>query len=465
MRRSILILLILVAGAACNKSEKPSSEVQTAPQGSASGTMEVISVEPVKLIPLTEVNLLQGGDFTSWKFGTPKPAGFTLPNEQFSSITREGIADNTVVAARQTWQQADVPGNYADQFRAELPGTEAGGSYRLEIDAGGMAHIGLWEAAETGTPQPLDLDFIITQPSQDSAKRYVRVFTPRVGGTVLIASHSQVQPASGHEVSWAGWRVTKAITAEPQPTPPPTPPGGDPAPGTEQTFAGIGFVWCPPGSAMMGTADASRVAAKLGGREEWYGDETPAHLVTFEKGFWISKTEITCTQWEDLMKTGEAVDDAKATIPKTGVSWEDCGKLVEALNASGQGTFALPTESQWEYACRAGSSEFFFFGDDPAPLADYAWLRSNVPDGALQPVGQKKTNAWGVCDMLGNAWEWCADLYGSYSQDAPRPIPILHTIRGGSVTSTESLTRCAYRAGMLVSAASPRVGVRLVREP
>jgi len=120
MYRLLLMLCIVATLGGCGKSaDAPDLEAaKPAADGLVPGTMEVVSVEPVKLLPLSEVNLLSGGDFHAWKFGTPRPAGFTLPNEQFSTLARESAAEDAVVLAVQTWLQADTPKAVTDHCRA-----------------------------------------------------------------------------------------------------------------------------------------------------------------------------------------------------------------------------------------------------------------------------------------------------------------------------------------------------------
>jgi formylglycine-generating enzyme required for sulfatase activity len=123
------------------------------------------------------------------------------------------------------------------------------------------------------------------------------------------------------------------------------------------------------------------------------------------------------------------------------VSWDDTQTLLSKLNqASPQEgmTFGLPTEAQWEYACRAGTTTFWHCGDSDAPLEDYAWFSANAGE-TTKPVGKLKANAWGLHDMYGNVWEWCADCfaadyYGQSPAEDPScpPTSDRRSIRGGS---------------------------------
>ena len=150
------------------------------------------------------------------------------------------------------------------------------------------------------------------------------------------------------------------------------------------------MVWCPPGAFTMGSDDGDR-------------DERPPHPVTLTKGFWLATTEVTQAQWTSVM--GNNPSHFKGdNLPVEKVSWNDCQEFCRKTGLQ------LPTEAQWEYACRAGSTgEYAGTGN----LDDMGWYDDNSDD-KTHPVGQKQPNAWGLYDMHGNVWEWCADWYGDY---------------------------------------------------
>jgi len=209
------------------------------------------------------------------------------------------------------------------------------------------------------------------------------------------------------------------------------------------------------------------------------GDERPAHRVKLTKGFYMGVTEVTQRQWVSVMPNNPSRYKG-GDQPVENVSFEDCVKfcklLTEKERAQGKlpkgAEYRLPTEAEWEYACRAGSKTKYCFGDSETELGEYAWYREN--SGRSHPVGAKKPNAWGLFDMHGNVWEWCGDWYGSYSAgEKEDPTGAPHTewgagshrvFRGGSWGSTAAYCRSAVR-----NSCSPRgrqfsgLGFRLVR--
>ena len=165
------------------------------------------------------------------------------------------------------------------------------------------------------------------------------------------------------------------------------------------------FVLIRPGSFTMGADKGNQ------------GDEKPAHKVTISKPFYLGKYEVTQEQWEKVM--GSNPSNFKGPkLPVEQVSWNDCQNFLAKLKKKVTGyEFRLPTEAQWEYACRAGSTGDYCFDDGETNVGEYGW-HSNTSGGKTHPVGEKKPNAWGLYDMHGNVWEWCSDAYGPYSSEA-----------------------------------------------
>ena len=203
-------------------------------------------------------------------------------------------------------------------------------------------------------------------------------------------------------------------------------------------------------------------------------DEKPGHNVTLTKPFYLGKYEVTQEQWQTAM--GSNPSNFKGPkLPVENVSWNDCHSFVAKLEEKTGRKFALPTEAQWEYACRADTTTRYSCGDSIVDLKDYAWFSDNS-DRATHPVGEKKPNPWGLYDMHGNVWEWCADSYSRSYPDGEATDPLVSSsgssrvLRGGawvnrpgplrSVTRSKLTPdfRCYYvglRCVMLVGEASP----------
>ncbi len=204
------------------------------------------------------------------------------------------------------------------------------------------------------------------------------------------------------------------------------------------------LVWIPPGEFLMGSPEDE---------EDRYADEGPQHRVRISRGFWMGKYEVTQAQWESVMGGNPSYITGDPMRPVERVMWEDCQAFLRKLNrrAGGSG-FRLPTEAEWEYACRAGTTTGFSFGDDYSRLRKYAWYYANS-DVTTYPVGGKKPNAWGLYDMHGNVWEWCeADWHDGYRGaptdgsawvDAPRGLD--RVFRGGGWNFDPGGSRSAFR--------------------
>jgi formylglycine-generating enzyme required for sulfatase activity len=161
----------------------------------------------------------------------------------------------------------------------------------------------------------------------------------------------------------------------------------------------------------------------MGSRKDDAGAK-PVHEVTITKPFYMGVYEVTQAQWKALMGRNPATFKGN-DLPVEQVSWEDCQKFLAKLKKkAGEGMVCrLPTEAEWEYACRAGSKTEYCFGFDVDSLGEYAWFGERI-DGKTHPVGQKEPNAWGLYDMHGNVWEWCADWYECwYYGKSPKEDP------------------------------------------
>jgi formylglycine-generating enzyme required for sulfatase activity len=217
---------------------------------------------------------------------------------------------------------------------------------------------------------------------------------------------------------------------------------------------GMNFVRIEPGKFVMGSSE--------------HNDEKPRHLVQISRAFYLCDSEVTQGQYQEVMGVNPSNFRGSDDLPVEKVSWLDavtfCNKLSEKEGRTacyrfngaeiavipGEG-YRLPTEAEWEYACRAGSTARFPFGNNEAELGEFAWFAGNA-ERQTHPVGQKRPNQWGLHDMLGNVWEWCQDGYDaryyakSSSADPPGPSgsPYL-VVRGGGWQNFSEHCRSAYR--------------------
>ena len=170
------------------------------------------------------------------------------------------------------------------------------------------------------------------------------------------------------------------------------------------------LVLIPAGKFIMGSPDSEH------GHQP---DEGPQHVVVISKPFYMGVTEVTQAQYEAVMGTNPKNPYAfkGPANPVDSASWNEAVEFCRKLSEKTGKTVRLPTEAEWEYACRAGTKTRFSFGDSEGALGDYAWYMGNSGN-KTQPVGRKKPNPWGLYDMHGNVMEWCADMYGNYSSEA-----------------------------------------------
>ena len=219
--------------------------------------------------------------------------------------------------------------------------------------------------------------------------------------------------------------------------------------------ARIELVVVAPGRFVMGSDDGDL-------------DERPAHAVTIPRAFMIGRTEVTRSQYAAVMGGDGGGEDA--ALPAAGVSWKDATEFCRKLSEATGRRYRLPTEAEWEFAARAGSTTAYCFGDEATNLDEYAWHAHNA-DRAAHPVSQKKPNAWRMADMHGNVWEWCADRYASgYYSVSPTENPggpdagDERVLRGGSWMSRAKSCRVTERIRYAVDVRYSDVGFRVVCE-
>ncbi|MCY2926365.1 MAG: formylglycine-generating enzyme family protein, partial [Planctomycetota bacterium] len=172
------------------------------------------------------------------------------------------------------------------------------------------------------------------------------------------------------------------------------------------------LVLIPAGKFMMGSPETEK---------DRQPDEGPQHEVTISKPFYMGVYEVTQAQYEAVMGTNPSAFKGSEN-PVEQVSWDDAVEFCKALSAKTGKAVRLPTEPQWEYACRAGTKTRFGFGDDDTDLRDYAWF-SGHSLSKTHPVGEQEPNAWGLYDMHGNVWEWCSDYYADSYANAKTTDP------------------------------------------
>ena len=254
---------------------------------------------------------------------------------------------------------------------------------------------------------------------------------------------------------------------------------GEPKPGTVITNSiSMKLAYIPPGEFLMGSPDSDDQADDY---------EKPQHRVRISKPFYLGVHEVTQKEWEDVMGTApwkgrkrvrEGNDYAASYV-----SWQDanafCRKLTDKENKRSRlnpgESYRLPTEAEWEYACRARSTTRFYFGNDLKSFGKYAWYIENAVKARehyAHTVGQKRPNAWGLFDMYGNVAEWCSDWFGEkYYGESPFADPqgppdgTGRLARGGGCFYVASLCRSAARVGFNPgkSGLDRDIGFRVVR--
>jgi formylglycine-generating enzyme required for sulfatase activity len=201
-----------------------------------------------------------------------------------------------------------------------------------------------------------------------------------------------------------------------------------------------------------------------------FDDERPVHHVTISESFYLSKYEVTQKQWYEVMEDNPSHfkgDD----LPVENVSWHDVQEFIKRLNKKETtDKYRLPTEAEWEYAARAGTTTRYSFGDDDSKLEEYAWYSENSGD-KTHPVGKKGANPWGLYDMHGNVWEWVQDKWHDTYDDAPADgnvwvdgVSVSQVFRGGSWFSPSGSCRLARRADGGPSDLDLDLGFRLIQE-
>jgi len=266
-------------------------------------------------------------------------------------------------------------------------------------------------------------------PAVTPVPKVKKVATP----TKAVVTQSQIKPATS--VSKA---KTPSVSKKHKSSVPPKPAVQSQA-GSRYTesLTGAEFVYIPPGEFMMGSPKG----------EPGRGDDETLQRVRLTRGFYMQTTPVTQEQWKKLMGNSPSYFKG-ATLPVENVSWNEAVEFCEKLSRNTGKKYRLPTEAEWEYACRAGRDTAYCFGKDSERLEKYAWFNKNS-GGKTHPVAQLESNAWGLHDMHGNVWEWCHRGSG-------------RVVRGGCWGDDARYCRSAIRGGHSPDYRSYDLGFRLV---
>ncbi len=257
--------------------------------------------------------------------------------------------------------------------------------------------------------------------------------------------------------------------------------------------------WIPPGRFLMGSPEHETVGlAKQDYEREWFEAEHPQHEVYITEGFWLFNTPCTQALWETVMNSNPSRFKSP-NRPIEQISWDDVQEFLQRINNRVPGlNLILPSDAQWEHACRAGthtalySGDIEILGDCNAPALDpITWYSGNSgveydlaegedtsawpdmqypnPRSGTREVGRKQPNPWGLYDMLGNVWEWCADGRRDYGREMQfNPFGPLEpggprVVRGGSWFNFARLCRCAFRSHVVPDERISNLGFRCAR--
>jgi len=300
---------------------------------------------------------------------------------------------------------------------------------------------------------------VADRPPSNASPDVWKALLPSDAPTVAIAPFD-ASAAKRHQEAWAKY-LDKPIEQV-----------IDLAEGVELTM-----VLIPPGEFLMGSTteeQARFLREALEAGNQWTADristERPQHWVQLTEPFYLGKCEVTQSQWEAVMGSNPSRFKITPSHPVEHVSWNDVQSYVGKLNESGKGQgmrFTLPTEAQWEYACRAGTATTWHWGDSDTELVEHAWCGANA-GGTTHPVGLLKPNAWRLCDMHGNVWEWCADRWAAdYYAKSPLRNPSgpatgsRRVDRGASWDAYVRHCRSTYRDGYPPEQRGPKLGFRI----
>jgi len=235
-----------------------------------------------------------------------------------------------------------------------------------------------------------------------------------------------------------------------------------------QNTLGMTFRLIQPGEFMMGSPPEEAHIGSVSFNARFLEFR---HSVKITKAFYIATTEVTNSQYRRFNRKHKSNLGNNDTQPVANVSWKDAVTFCEWLSKREGRSYRLPTEAEWEYACRAGAASAYCFGDDVKRLSEFAWFKENS-GYRTHPVAKLKPNAWGLYDMHGNVWEWCADWLAPYSGEDPSeisrvgnpPVRTFKVIRGGCILCGPAGCRNAMRGSAKPGRRAGTLGFRVVCE-
>ena len=338
-----------------------------------------------------------------------------------------------------TWIEADTEGTARGGALDECE--RSGGAacevlnvYCVAESASSLAAPAAAQQAPTATPEQENLFWqsIMNSTNPTEFEAYLEQFPNGVVRRLAAARLASLSaPVGDRPAGGAGLPASRAQPAADRDAPL--------RPGESRMFDGMEFVWVPAGEFRMGSTSP-----------EAHNDEQPVTQVRISRGFWMGKHEVTQSEWQGVMGTNPSEFSGCGLCPVEEVSWNDAREFIGRLNGrAGGNRYRLPTEAEWEYAARAGTT-----GDRYGNLDAIAWYGANSGH-RTHPVGQKAPNAWGLHDMLGNVLEWVADWYDDYP--------------GGVVTDPRGPVSGSYRVyrggGWFYYARDCRASLRGIGEP
>lgn len=198
------------------------------------------------------------------------------------------------------------------------------------------------------------------------------------------------------------------------------------------------------------------------------GNASSRYSVTLTRQYYLQRHPVTQAQWRMVMGQTPSFFHGNERLPVEQVSWQDAREYIRRLNLLREGTFRLPTEAEWEFACRAHQSGGYFFGSDSEELVNYAWYQANS-EGRTHPVGLRQANPFGLFDLYGNVWEWCQDYFAPYpnghATEPKGPAEgTTRALRGGSWMTEADRCQTFVRWHQPPDTRSPQIGLRLLLE-